>query len=215
MKIENLEDKLLPALKGKEHIIWDWNGTLLDDLSHAVSIVNILLQEHNLPLITTEYYRQIFDFPVVNYYQKLGFNVEQKSFEKICHRFVELFMGTVYQVPLIPEMKSILIKMYQEGVTQSVLSASDQNSLDLMITHFKLNNIFKFVFGIEDKLGAQKIDRGQQLTKKSLIPLHKTIMVGDTLHDLEVANALGIDVVLISHGHQCPKRLHSRHHNVL
>lgn len=74
----NLSTQLHQALKGKDHIIWDWNGTILNDVDHAVAMMNTLLVEHNLPLIDREYYREIFDFPVLHYYQKLGFNFEKQ-----------------------------------------------------------------------------------------------------------------------------------------
>ncbi len=40
---------LHPHLKDKRHVIWDWNGTLLADVEHAVRVVNKLLSEENLP----------------------------------------------------------------------------------------------------------------------------------------------------------------------
>ena len=63
------------------HVIWDWNGTLLDDNWLCVEVMNTLLSSRNLPLLTLERYRDIFDFPVKNYYEKLGFNFKKESFE--------------------------------------------------------------------------------------------------------------------------------------
>ncbi len=214
MKI-NLSDKLHHAIKNKEHIIWDWNGTLLDDVSHAVNVMNTLLAEHKLPLIDREHYRKIFDFPVLTYYQKLGFNFEKESFESLCHRFVDRFMNGFQTLPLIPDMKSVLLGLQEENRTQSILSATDQSNLDSMISHFSLSDTFKFVFGIDNKLAGSKIERGHDLIKKSGISESKTVIIGDTLHDLEVARTLNIDAVLISHGHQCPSRLRSHHEVVI
>ena len=55
-------------MKKYETVIWDWNGTLLDDVTLSLSIVNELLLEHNIPILTRERYREIFDFPVRLYY---------------------------------------------------------------------------------------------------------------------------------------------------
>jgi phosphoglycolate phosphatase len=214
MKI-SLADKLHHAVKGKEHIIWDWNGTLLDDVSHAVNVMNSLLEEHKLPLIDREHYRKIFDFPVLAYYQKLGFNFEKESFESLCHRFVDRFMSGFQTLPLIPEMKSVLLNLRTENRMQSILSATDQTNLDSMISHFSLTDTFKFVFGIDNKFAGSKVDRGHDLIKKSEIAKSMTVIIGDTLHDLEVARALNIDAVLIPHGHQCPSRLRSHHEVVI
>ena len=99
------------------------------------------------------------------------------------------------------------MELHSRPVTQSILSASDQVSLNAMIAHFDLGKVFRFVFGIEDRFAGSKIDRGHQLMRDSNITAEKTVLIGDTLHDLEVAQALGVEVVLVSHGHQCAKRL--------
>ncbi len=84
-----------------------------------------------------------------------------------------------------------------------------------MVTHFELNEVFHLVFGIDNKFAGSKIDRGYELIRLSEIPKCETLIIGDTLHDLEVARALGIDAVLISHGHQCQTRLKPHHEMVI
>lgn len=210
-----LVDDIHKAISGKKHIIWDWNGTLLNDVDHAVNIMNSILSEHSLNLIDKKRYRQIFDFPVIKYYEQLGFDFNNESFESLCHKFVDRFMAGVPHLPLIPEVKSVLTRLHDEGVFQSVLSATDQPNLNSMIEHFELGSIFKYVYGIDNKLAGSKIERGHELIQVSMIDKEHTIIIGDTLHDLEVADALGIDAVLISHGHQCYTRLIEKHNKVI
>jgi len=56
--------RLLTEIQHKKHVVWDWNGTILDDVQHAVNTMNVLLDGHDLPLIDIVTYRQIFEFPV-------------------------------------------------------------------------------------------------------------------------------------------------------
>jgi phosphoglycolate phosphatase len=211
----DLVQKIHNAIDGKEHVIWDWNGTLLDDVGHAVVIMNSLLVEHQLPLLDRDRYRKVFEFPVLNYYKNLGFDFDKESFENLCHRFVDRFMAGFHSLPLIPEMKSVVLQLQEDRRMQSILSATDQLNLESMVSHFELSNTFRFVFGINNKLASSKIERGHELIQESGLPLNKTVIIGDTLHDLEVARALGIDAVLISHGHQCPTRLRPHHEMVI
>ncbi|MGZ5279833.1 MAG: HAD family hydrolase [Pseudobdellovibrionaceae bacterium] len=207
--------ELKSALSGKTHIIWDWNGTLLDDVDHAVQTANWLLKEHGLPFIDRQKYRECFGFPVLDYYKALGFDFERESFESLCHRFVDRFMNGISDLIIIPEMHALVKELHQERIHQSVLSASDQVSLDRMVSHYELGDYFRFVFGIENRLAGSKIDRGVELIRNSNVPKSRTVIVGDTIHDLEVAQALGIDAVLISHGHQSADRLRARHDKVI
>ena len=59
-----------------KHIIWDWNGTLLDDRWLCVEGINQALVKRDLPPISEDRYRKIFTFPVKEYYKKLGYTLE-------------------------------------------------------------------------------------------------------------------------------------------
>lgn len=210
-----MPQQMLRELKDIEHVIWDWNGTLLSDVDHSVSIANELLSDHKLPLIDRERYRQVFNFPVQDYYKALGFDFEKESFASLCERFVEKFMAGVHQLPLVQSSEKVLHALHKQGVKQSVLSATDQMNLDKMIQDFNLEEIFSYVYGINNKLAASKIERGRELLRVARVPAHKTVIIGDTLHDLEVAEALGIEAILVGHGAQCPLRLKRVHHRVI
>ena len=75
-------------LKKYTHIIWDWNGTLLDDAWLCVDVMNGMLEERGMKLKTVDEYRELFDFPVRDYYEKLGFNFKDEPFDKVGMEFI-------------------------------------------------------------------------------------------------------------------------------
>ena len=210
-----MPQKILNELKDIEHVIWDWNGTLLSDVDHTVAVANELLADHQLPLIDKHHYRKVFGFPVQDYYKTLGFDFEKESFSSLCDRFMDKFMAEVHKLPLVEITETVLRTLHKQGVKQSILSASDQVNLDKMILNLNLNEIFSYVYGMDNKLAASKIERGRELLKVAEVPLDRTVIIGDTLHDLEVGHALGIETILVGHGAQCALRLKSAHHRVI
>ncbi len=73
-------------------IIWDWNGTLLDDVDAAVGALNRMLAARGVPPTTRDYYRGHFGFPVRPFYAELGVDLEHEDWDRICvdfHRFME------------------------------------------------------------------------------------------------------------------------------
>ena len=72
-----------------KHIIWDWNGTLLNDGWLFVDVMNSILTRRGMDTITLEKYREIFGFPVKDYYLKLGFNLKKEPFEKSGLEFIK------------------------------------------------------------------------------------------------------------------------------
>ena len=71
-----------------KHILWDWNGTLLDDSWLCVEVLNGLLAERGESPISLETYRTHFNFPVIHFYRFLGFETDPASFEAVSHKFI-------------------------------------------------------------------------------------------------------------------------------
>lgn len=205
---------LLKAIENKKHIIWDWNGTILNDVDYVVAIMNEILLSCEMDLITKEKYKQIFEFPVRLYYDALGFDYEKWPFEKLCHDFVANYMKGIAQCKPFNHIVPVLTEISRSDKIQSVLSATDQDSLDIMIKHYNFEDTFNYTFGIKDKFAASKIDRGIELMKRVDVSKSDTLMIGDTLHDKEVGEELGIDVLLLDHGHQCGEKLRSHYDRV-
>jgi len=202
-----VQSPLEAVLAGKKHIIWDWNGTILDDVSYAVETINWQLARHDRPQLSLAEYRAIFDFPIRQYYDRLGFDYERASFETLCHEYVEQYMSG-YQIcrPFEPVL-GVLRASRSQCEHQSILSASEQSSLEQMIAHFAIGDLFDHIYGIDNRFAASKLDSGRRLIETSGVGCEDTVMVGDTLHDVEVARALGIDIVLVDHGHHAREKL--------
>ena len=120
---------IVKILKKYQHIIWDWNGTLLDDLEMVVEVNNLLLKEQGLATITVEDHRQRFTHPVVDYYRGLGLNVEGEQFKVLGQRFIELYVERMNQVSLFSGIAQMLEALNLAGHQQSMLSASHQPQL--------------------------------------------------------------------------------------
>ena len=79
------------ALLDYRHVVWDWNGTLLDDTWLCCAALNHLLAQDGHPTVDPVYYRQIFQFPVINVYQAIGFTPDEHSFNAMSVRFMHQY----------------------------------------------------------------------------------------------------------------------------
>ena len=89
------------------HVIWDWNGTLLDDAWLCVEVMNELLVEHSLPAVDAQRYEALFTFPVVEYYRQLGFDFERTPFEEVGTAFIEGYQARQHECELQPHALEI------------------------------------------------------------------------------------------------------------
>lgn len=199
---------LQPHLSDKKHIIWDWNGTLLDDVDYAVSTIGQLLRENDLAAIDREAYLEKFGFPVFNYYQTLGFNFEKTPFAVVAERFIEIYNESVHRTTgLFSGVNELLADLRGQGLAMSILSAAHETPLREILTYHAIDRHFDHIHGLRDNFATSKVQRGHELIAKIHIPKEEIIMVGDTDHDAEVAEALGIDILILADGHQKYERL--------
>jgi phosphoglycolate phosphatase len=190
-----------------QHIIWDWNGTLLDDAWLCVEIMSGMLAQRDLPPLSMERYEQIFDFPVVDYYHEVGFDFAVEPFVKLSDEFMATYNRRVRECPLRAGARDALMIGQQHGITQSILSAMQQDTLNRLLDHFDLRAFFTSVTGLDNHHAAGKLTLGQEWIAAQTLPRAAILLVGDTVHDIEVAQALGVDCVVIHSGHHSRERL--------
>ncbi len=199
----------------KKAIIWDWNGTLLNDTGICVKCMNSLLEKRGLPLLDREKYREIFTFPVKDYYEKAGFDFTGEEFEKPALEFIELYYDRLPDANLFPETMTVLNELANRGYYQTILSAMEHDSLVMSLQDKGVLGFFDLVNGINDHYAHSKLEVGTELLKKMNFRKEEIILLGDSLHDMEVANKLNLDFILIANGHQSKQRLRNKTSHVV
>ncbi len=194
------------------HIIWDWNGTLLDDLDYSIGVMNSLLARRGLPLLDRARYHEVFDFPVRDYYGRLGLDVSQDNFSVLGREWMTRYDAHRLDCMLQPNARRILAAVRAAGLTQSILSAYPHETLVEIVHHFGLATYFAQLSGLDNIYAHSKAELGRaQLVKLGLSP-REILLVGDTVHDLDVAREIGVDCALVAAGHHPAAKLR-RHHD--
>ncbi|MEE9430892.1 MAG: HAD family hydrolase [Melioribacteraceae bacterium] len=194
-------------IKNYKHIIWDWNGTILNDLELCVDVGNNLFRKKNIPTISVEKYKDIFTIPVLKYYEAVGFDFSKESFEVLGKEWMQEYEERKYECSLHIGVKKVMQKILDLGIEQSILSAYKQSNLIETVDRFGLTKYQTNIVGLDNIYAASKVELGLNLIKKIGLDGSKVLMIGDTVHDYEVAIAMGVDCVLVSCGHQSKEKL--------
>ncbi len=188
------------------HILWDFNGTILDDLDAGIKSVNKLLSERGLPTVDShERYYEVFGFPIIDYYRRLGFDFDKEPYEVVAPLWVELYLENVKESPIFDDILPTVELFGKMGLSQTVLSATELEMLKKQLKLVDCLELFDEVLGIDNIYAASKVSLAEGWREKN--PNAVPLMIGDTVHDAEVAERIGADCVLIARGHQSRKTL--------
>jgi phosphoglycolate phosphatase len=185
-----------------KHIIWDWNGTLFNDVELCREIFNGILLRRNLKELSLPVYRNIFTFPVQDYYEKAGLNFAKYPFEILGREWMDEYESRKLECSLHKGAIDILDKVSERGIGQSILSAYSQHTLEEIVQRFGLGKYFTHMVGLDHIYATSKIENGKELIKKLGSDGGKTVFIGDTVHDFEVAREIGAECILVADGHQ-------------
>jgi phosphoglycolate phosphatase-like HAD superfamily hydrolase len=193
------------------HLVWDWNGTLLDDLALVVTATNASLASVGGPAVSTEEHRRDFHRPVSSYYgQVLGRVVDAEEFRKLDAAFHVAYAELVEACPLSPGALEALVGW---AGTQSLLSMWFHDELVPCVDRYGLTGHFARIDG--QVLAPDGIGGGHKAPHliRHLAALGLTgpdcVLIGDSVDDAEAALAVGARVVLYAGGFTHHERLAS------
>lgn len=193
-------------MKKYTHVIWDFNGTILDDVEIGIESVNLMLSARGLKTIdSVEEYRHAFGFPIIDYYRSLGFDFEKEDYYTVlAPEWVNNYLERVPRTRAFDGVEDTLKAVRKLGLVQVLLSASEVEQLTGQLCGLGLDGYFSEIVGLDNIHAGSKKDNA--LLWKARNPDAVPLFIGDTEHDAEVARAVGADCVLFAGGHQ-PREL--------
>ncbi len=188
------------------HLMWDFNGTIFDDAEAGIKSVNKMLTERGLdPIPSKERYQEIFDFPIEDYYRSLGFDFEREPYEVLAPIWVDLYNMNAEDAGTCEGVLDTMERVRELGVVQSVLSACELGMLNRYLNKLGARQYLDEVMGLDNIHARSKLALAYDWIERN--PDAKVLMIGDTTHDFETAQALSADCVLYAGGHQSRAKL--------
>ena len=182
-------------------ILWDWNGTLVADVTHVVNMNNLVLEQFGYRHTSEEEYRAKFRHPVHAYYYDLG--VTEEDFPKIAKVWNKAYVDGFDCVPLAPGAAEAVRRFKAAGHKQVIISASQVDQLRAQVEHFQaLRGMFDEVLGLSNQLAVSKVHLATDFLARTGVDPADCAFIGDTTHDAETAAAIGCRCFLVEGGHQ-------------
>ena len=199
--------KCILLMSEVKHIIWDWNGTLIDDVSLCVYILNSILTDHGKEQVSINQYRKTFFFPVSKFYESLSLPCSGEEYERLAQNYIKKYREEYKSCFLHDHAFETIKSLQMLGVSQSIFSAGMQSDLEEFVNFYGLMDFMTLVDGANNIYAKGKGDRVHDHFIKVSHHADQVLLIGDTLHDAEVAASVGCSVLLFEKGHFCEERL--------
>jgi phosphoglycolate phosphatase len=189
-------------------IIWDWNGTLLDDVDPCVATLNVLRARRSLAALSRDEYRALFGFPVRAFYESIGFAFAlDDDYSALSRDFIAEYRRRAPEMRVSEAARGALERLAARGIQHVVVSAMEMRLLGEMLAEHALTSYLRGYFGTRDHTAGSKVAIGAAAAADGGLDPKNVLVVGDTLHDLELAQAIGCRALLYAGGHQDRRRL--------
>ncbi|MGW7361073.1 HAD family hydrolase [Streptomyces sp. NPDC054802] len=201
------------GMKGTQaHLVWDWNGTLLDDISAVIAATNAAFAEIGLEPITLERYRELYCVPVPRFYERLmgrlPSDAEWTVMDETFHRhYVEHRTGC----GLTEGVEKLLHEWQRAGRSQSLLSMYGHDQLVPVVRDYGIERRFIRVDGRTGPSGGTKalhMERHLGALATTVVP-ERTVVIGDAVDDALAAAHVGARAVLFTGGSHSRSSLES------
>ncbi len=190
-----------------KHIVWDWNGTILNDALGSAKAIDDMIRKRNLGTVSLEQYREKIVFPVINLYYDSGFDLEKEDYQTICNEYIANYLKYTSEASLHQDAEFALGEFRNKGLMQHIVSASDKNILKKQVNEYGIGSYFTNILGQDNNRADSKVNLAEQLIELIGCKPEEMLFIGDTIHDYEVANEVGFHCALVSNGHCSVERL--------
>ncbi|MGK5743011.1 HAD family hydrolase [Micromonospora sp. URMC 103] len=195
------------------HLVWDWNGTLLNDLSLVVASTNAAFASVGGPTVSADEHRVRFRRPVAEYYADvLGRAVDEEAFGRLDRIFHDAYRNGLTTCELAADARAAMAAW---PGTQSLLSMWFHEELVPTVRGFGLTETFLRVDGFRGGLGGgPKAESLQKHLAELGVDGRSVVLIGDSVDDADAAGAVGARAVLYTGGFTDPARLRASGHPV-
>ena len=193
-------------MKNYKTIIWDFNGTIIDDVGAALSAVNDMLIKRSQPVIDLEKYQSAVDTPIWRFYETVFLEGTITPKEAV-KEFDEGYEKHLQPNPLMYGIVHLLEYFRSLGITQAIVSASHVDKVKNRLKELGIIEYFDAVLGRSDYMAEDKTYLAKDYFDTNNLKSSETVVIGDCVNDFDVAESLGCDCILNTKGHQGRREL--------
>ncbi|PRC92234.1 HAD-IIIA family hydrolase [Solimicrobium silvestre] len=181
-------------------IVFDWDGTLMDSTATIVKCIQAAARDLNLPIPSAESASYVIGLSLFDAMQAVMPDVDAKHYPRMVERYRYHYLTQDEELVLFDGVKEMLTELSQSGYFLAVATGKSRVGLNRALDASKLLSVFDATRCADETFSKPHPAMLLELTRELGQDIKRTVMIGDTTHDLLMAGNAGADAVAVNYG---------------
>ncbi len=181
-------------------IVFDWDGTVMDSTAVIAASIQAACRDLELPVPDDETARHVIGLGLIQALRHAVPDAPEEMYEPLALRYRHHFLGQHDEIPLFDEARETIAELHRAGYQLAVATGKNRNGLDRALEHTGMGGYFHATRTADRTFSKPHPAMLLEIMDELNVPPERTLMVGDTTHDLQMAINAGVDAVGVTHG---------------
>ncbi|KQQ33462.1 HAD family hydrolase [Duganella sp. Leaf126] len=188
------------ARKQFDLIVFDWDGTLMDSTATIVRCIQAAARDLGLPVPRNEQAAHVIGLGLHEAMQAVLPEVDPSWYPRMVERYRYHFLSRDHELVLFPGVRDMLLELSQDGYFLAVATGKSRVGLNRAMNDVQVLSLFDATRCADETFSKPHPAMLQELTRELGQDMRRTVMIGDTTHDLLMANNAGAAGVAVQYG---------------
>ena len=197
------------ARKQFDLIVFDWDGTLMDSTSTIVKCIQAAARDLGLPVPHDDAASHVIGLGLHEAMQAVMPNIDPGMYPRMVERYRFHYLSKDHELVLFRGVREMLTELSQEAYFLAVATGKSRVGLNRALNAVGLLSLFDATRCADETFSKPHPAMLQELTRELGQDMRRTVMIGDTTHDLLMANNAGAAAIAVQYGAHPHDQLHA------
>ena len=188
-------------------IVWDWDGTIIDSTPTIVNCIQQACRDLGFKEPDDTLASSVIGLGIQDSLRRAVPWIEPMHFPKLTDRFRYHYLAKDHELHLFEGIRELLEDLRNEGYLLGVATGKSRAGLDRSLEFHQLGHVFHETRTADESFSKPHPGMLLELSDVMQVPTRRMLMIGDTTHDLDMANNAGVDAIAVTYGAHPPDTL--------
>ncbi len=181
-------------------LVFDWDGTLMDSAGAIVFSIQAACRDLGLPVPDEAAARHIIGLGLRDALTTLLPDLPETGYARLVERYRHYYLARDHEIPLFQDAAQVVRALGRAGFLLAVATGKSRQGLDRALARTGLTDQFHASRCADECFSKPHPAMLKEIMDELDTPPRRTLMIGDTTHDLQMAANAGVASLAVAYG---------------